>query len=134
MKMNKKGFTIVELVIVIAVIAILAGVMIPTFGGVIDNANKTTAQQEAANIYKQMSAELTNINKGKTFTDAEFVIVLLDENDEETYSCKVVKGEVATAVAYSADVHSGYTENTGDNAEFTVPAGVKAKIYYKLAE
>ena len=45
MKMNKKGFTIVELVIVIAVIAILAGVMIPTFGGVIENANKTTAKQ-----------------------------------------------------------------------------------------
>ena len=35
-KMNKKGFTIVELVIVIAVIAILAAVMIPTFSGIVD--------------------------------------------------------------------------------------------------
>ena len=31
---NKKGFTIVELVIVIAVIAILSAVLIPSFGGV----------------------------------------------------------------------------------------------------
>lgn len=36
---NKKGFTIVELVIVIAVIAVLAGVLIPTFSGVFDSAN-----------------------------------------------------------------------------------------------
>ena len=38
-KMNKKGFTIVELVIVIAVIAILAAVLIPTFSNVIQKAN-----------------------------------------------------------------------------------------------
>ena len=52
MKMNKKGFTIVELVIVIAVIAILAGVMIPTFGGVIDSAKESAAAQKAANVHK----------------------------------------------------------------------------------
>ncbi|MBR7116294.1 MAG: prepilin-type N-terminal cleavage/methylation domain-containing protein, partial [Clostridia bacterium] len=32
---NKKGFTIVELVIVIAVIAILASVLIPTIAGLV---------------------------------------------------------------------------------------------------
>ena len=48
---NKKGFTIVELVIVIAVIAILAGVLIPTFAGVISKANESKALQEAKNAY-----------------------------------------------------------------------------------
>ena len=43
---NKKGFTLVELVIVIAVIAILAGVMIGTFAGVISRANQSKALQE----------------------------------------------------------------------------------------
>lgn len=47
MKLNKKGFTIVELVIVIAVIAILAAVLIPTFSTVIENANRSAALQEA---------------------------------------------------------------------------------------
>lgn len=46
-KMNKKGFTIVELVIVIAVIAILAAVLIPTFSGVVARANASAAQQAA---------------------------------------------------------------------------------------
>ena len=51
-KSNKKGFTIVELVIVIAVIAILSAVLIPTFGGIIDKANESAALQEASNAYK----------------------------------------------------------------------------------
>lgn len=52
-KMNKKGFTIVELVIVIAVIAILAAVMIPTFGGIIEKANKSSVEQTATAAYKE---------------------------------------------------------------------------------
>lgn len=36
-KTSRKGFTIVELVIVIAVIAILASVLVPVFGDVISN-------------------------------------------------------------------------------------------------
>lgn len=49
MKKNKKGFTIVELVIVIAVIAILAAVLIPTFTNVVDQANRSAALEEARN-------------------------------------------------------------------------------------
>ena len=55
-KSNKKGFTIVELVIVIAVIAILAAVMIPTFDGVIEKANKSAVQQVATSLYKEAYA------------------------------------------------------------------------------
>ena len=55
-KMNKKGFTIVELVIVIAVIAILAAVMIPTFSGIIEKANKSAVQQKATALYKEALA------------------------------------------------------------------------------
>ncbi|NCA68445.1 MAG: type II secretion system protein [Clostridia bacterium] len=46
MKRSKKGFTIVELVIVIAVIGILAAVLIPTFSYVVKKANQSVATQE----------------------------------------------------------------------------------------
>lgn len=49
---KKKGFTIVELVIVIAVIAILAAVAIPSLGSVITKANKSAAMQNAEAAYK----------------------------------------------------------------------------------
>ena len=55
-KKNRKGFTIVELVIVIAVIGILATVLVPTFGDVIGNAKKSAAVQEAKNAYTNYSA------------------------------------------------------------------------------
>ena len=49
---NKKGFTIVELVIVIAVIAILSAVLIPTFNNIIESANMSKATQEVKNSIK----------------------------------------------------------------------------------
>lgn len=56
-KNNKKGFTLVELVIVIAVIAILAAVLIPTFASVIGNANRSAARSEAHNLQVAIMAE-----------------------------------------------------------------------------
>ena len=51
---NKKGFTIVELVIVIAVIAILAAVLIPTFSNVVEKANESSALQACRNELVEM--------------------------------------------------------------------------------
>ena len=62
---SRKGFTIVELVIVIAVIAILAGVLIPTFSNVVDKANDSSALQEARNVYTNYMAEF-NYSTGET--------------------------------------------------------------------
>lgn len=60
---NKKGFTIVELVIVIAVIAILAGVLIPTFASVVSNANESKALQNATNTLKAYIADYADTDE-----------------------------------------------------------------------
>ena len=70
-KSNKNGFTIVELVIVIAVIAILAAVLIPTFSNVINKANDSKALQAARNAYTQALAEALadgEITAGENYT------------------------------------------------------------------
>ena len=54
---NKKGFTIVELVIVIAVIAILAAVLIPTFSNLIKKANQSSDIQAARQMNTVLAAE-----------------------------------------------------------------------------
>lgn len=56
-KKNRKGFTIVELVIVIAVIAILAAVLVPTFSNVVGSANDAAIKQEVRNLYTEYVAD-----------------------------------------------------------------------------
>lgn len=51
---NKKGFTTVELIIIIAVIAVLAGVLIPTFVGIVKKANESVDIQ----LVRQMNTIL----------------------------------------------------------------------------
>ncbi len=63
---GKKGFTIVELVVVIAVIAILAAVLIPTFVGLIQKANESTAFMDANNLVTTLIPELLD---GENDTD-----------------------------------------------------------------
>ena len=90
-KMNKKGFTIVELVIVIAVIAILAAVMIPTFGGIIKKANQSAAEQEAKAVWKELyGVDLSDGQyDGQTVTIPEGAAYTY-EYDEEAKAVKFV--------------------------------------------
>ena len=112
---TKKGFTIIELVIVIAVIGILAAVLIPTFSGVIEKANESAAMQAARNEYEvylsEHAAELT----GKE----NFVIVTGD------YQFKVVDALITnfhlpkSTLIMLISAFAGY-ENTMNLYEFAV--------------
>ena len=118
-KMNKKGFTIVELVIVIAVIAILAAVMIPTFGGIIERANQSSAMQEATNLYKALlTEEEYNGNLDlQTGTAVDLYIVI-----DEEYIFAVTDGELELVEAKDA----AYTANpTGYTNVFLKPAAAQ---------
>ena len=72
-KLNKKGFTIVELVIVIAVIGILSAVLIPTFSNLTDKANQSAAEQAASNEYKEWLVEYAD-NEAVSLKDHYFEV------------------------------------------------------------
>ena len=71
---NKKGFTIVELVIVIAVIAILAAVLIPTFSSLTKRANLSSDKQAVREMNMALAAD--EALHGKP-TDIETVMKVL---------------------------------------------------------
>ncbi len=54
---SKKGFTIVELIIVIAVIAVLAAVLIPTFSNLIQKANEAKDTALVSNLNKAVAMD-----------------------------------------------------------------------------
>lgn len=70
---KKRGFTIVELVIVIAVIAILAAVLIPTFSGVVQKAKDSAALQEATAAYKETIGMTTYASIAHTVNPDAFI-------------------------------------------------------------
>ena len=55
-KNNKKGFTIVELVIVIGVIGILSAILIPTFVSLTSKADQAALKSNCANAYSMYAA------------------------------------------------------------------------------
>ena len=89
-KKAKRGFTITELVIVIAVIAILAAVLIPTFSNVINRANESAAMQEAKSEFDNFSPEM--ILTEEEDVDDDFIFAYKDKTTDAKYFA-VVNGQ-----------------------------------------
>lgn len=120
----KKGFTIIELVIVIAVIGILAGVLIPTFSNVIANANKTAAMEEAKNAY---TAYLADNAANITMNGSTFVIKSKDFYFQVTngqFAAEALESAPAEGTAVVKVVDGVLTNIYLDNG--IIKAGVKA--------
>ena len=68
MRKNKKGFTLIELIVVIAILAILAAIAIPTFTGITAEANKKVDLANARNIATGINA-YNNLNPDTMLAD-----------------------------------------------------------------
>ena len=91
---KKRGFTIVELVIVIAVIAILAAVLVPTFTNVVTKAKESAAMQNARSAWTAYLVDLADTGN-----------VLRDKN---VNGCiKVVSGDGEGAKTYYFEIKAG---------------------------
>jgi len=57
-KLNKKGFTLIELIVVIAILAILAAILIPAVTGYITKATDAKNQANCRSYYSQISLQV----------------------------------------------------------------------------
>lgn len=89
--MNKKGFTLIEMLVVIAIIAILVAIVIPVVS------NATTKAKEATDVANIRSAVAEYEIKTLTDAKAEFVWPTLNYADKKT-------GDGKTTVGYKAEV------------------------------
>ena len=91
-KSSKKGFTLVELIVVLVILAILAAMLVPALVGYIDRAKKEKEFQAASTVYTAAQALATEAyGQGKTSSEAE-------EYAEKVSEIKTLTGIEAAAV------------------------------------
>lgn len=106
---NKKGFTLVELIVVLVILAILAALLIPALTGYIDKANKEkvvsetrmvamAVQTEASEAYGHGEA-LTEWTSGDHIDNIKKLAEVLDK-DTQKFSAQVYKDGSLKEVIY----------------------------------
>ncbi len=79
---TKKGFTLVELMIVVVIMAILVAVAVPIYTAVTANAKKNTCAANRKMIVQQINTMVMNYQNSSYNKDAEFTITTNPETEK----------------------------------------------------
>lgn len=124
-KKLKKGFTLVELVIVIAVIAILSAVLIPTFGNVIGNAKESAAKSEVSNTITQYTTNQASNELPSDLPKEGYIILFKSEQElakSGTPSVNYAGSYKDANISYVFSYNNGKLE-TVKNPKVTIESG-----------
>lgn len=111
-KRNQKGFTIMEMLIVVAIIAILVAIAIPTFNSAL---TKSKEAADVANIRAAYAEVMVDcMMNGKTPTLSAIKAKAGTLNDETKLAGTPTNDDKATAITYTATklVNSQTNNNT----------------------
>jgi len=86
---NSKGFTLIELIVVIAILGILAGILVPTIPYYYEKTNISTAKTDAATTYNYAKTLSTKIQSNmENITDKQgYLDQLISDTHFTTLQC-----------------------------------------------
>ena len=90
--LNKKGFTLIELIVVIAILAILALILVPTITNYIGEATASRDQANSRSLYSQVALEVATgtitTNGTANGPDQLVCTYTVANNQVSTFSCQ----------------------------------------------
>ncbi len=92
---KNKGFTIVELIVVMAIIAVLILIAVPTFTKYLEDANQTSELGTASSIYKSAITTITSESLNGPVDTA------VDSSDTSDVTLATLEAEVVAGVSNS---------------------------------
>lgn len=126
MKMNKKGFTLMEMLIVIAIIAILIAIAIPTFMNALEKSRQRTDEANARSLKSLVSAEyMAHPDEWgeKVATDTTFY---LDKNGQKCGTASAITFTDGDSIAAISNKMTYTSKKYGNNTTTYVEAKVDA--------
>lgn len=119
-KKNEKGFTLIEMIVVIAIIGVLAAILVPTMNGYISDAQESKREANARTLYTASQAAVTSVMADGTAVVAGTVNESTTINAEGTFDQKVKAKVVDLMGADSLDKLEAYTIRITDNGSVSV--------------
>ena len=125
MKNNKKGFTLVELIVVLVILAILAALLIPALTGYIDKAKEKSITAETRQVVMATQTLVDEEYGALSFTDAATAIAIEPNATAGTSSDKkVTTAEIAKlAEVGEKNIVSGEVGTDGKVTEIVYSKG-----------